>query len=59
MQIKSDFSDCIHEVQLQPPYTVKLLSKMPEPRVLHSSVLCDDSILIVGGQKSWKLQRQP
>ena len=46
-------SDCIHEVQLQPPYAVKLLSKMPEPRVLHSSVLCDDSILIVGGQKSW------
>ena len=47
------FSYCIHEVQLQPPYAVKLLSKMPEPRVLHSSVLCDDSILIVGGMKSW------
>ena len=46
------FSDCIYEVQLQPPYTVKLLSKMAEPRVLHSSVLCDDSILIVGGRKS-------
>ncbi len=47
------FSDCIHEVQLQPPYTVKLLSKMPEPRMRHSTVLCDDSILIVGGRKSW------
>ncbi len=47
-------SDCIHEVQLQPPYTVKLLSKMPEPRVLHNTVLCDDSILIVGGRKSWE-----
>ena len=46
------FSDCIHEVQLQPPYTVKLLSKMPEPRMRHSTVLCDDSILIVGGKKS-------
>ncbi len=46
------FSDCIHEVQLQPPYAVKLLSKMPEPRVRHSTVLCDDSILIVGGKKS-------
>ena len=46
------FSDCIHEVQLQPPYTVKLLSKMPEPRVRHNTVLCDDSILIVGGKKS-------
>ena len=46
-------SDCIHEVQLQPPYTVELLSKMPEPRMRHSTVLCDDSILIVGGRKSW------
>jgi hypothetical protein len=46
------FSDCIHEVQLKPPYTVKLVSKMPEPRVHHSTVLCDDSILIVGGTKS-------
>ena len=45
-------SDCIHEVQLQPPFTAKLLSKMPEPRVRHSTVLCDDSILIVGGKKS-------
>ncbi len=50
------FSDCIHEVHLQPPYTVKLLSKMPEPRAYHNTVLCDDRILIVGGQKSghWK-----
>ena len=50
------FSDCIHEVQLQPPYTVKLLSKMPEPRVLHSSVLCDDSIFVVGGRKTLEYQ---
>ena len=47
------YSDCIHEVQLKPPYTVKLVSKMPEPRLNHSTVLCDDSILIVGGKKSW------
>ena len=46
------YSDCIHEVKLKPPYTVKLLSKMPEPRVCHSTVLCDDSILIVGGTKT-------
>ena len=46
------YSDCIHEVQLKPPYTVKLLSKMPEPRASHSTVLCDDSILIVGGTKT-------
>jgi hypothetical protein len=46
------YSDCIHEVQLKPPYTVKLVSKMPEPRFRHNTVLCDDSILIVGGKKS-------
>ena len=46
------YSDCIHEVELKPPYTVKLLSKMPEPRSGHSTVLCDDSILIVGGKKA-------
>ncbi len=47
-------SDCIHEIQLQPPYTIKLLSKLPEPRILHNTVLCDDSILIIGGRKSWE-----
>ncbi|CAB4002161.1 E3 ubiquitin- ligase NRDP1 [Paramuricea clavata] len=45
-------SDCIYKVQLKPPYAVKLVSKLPEPRVRHSTVLCDDSILIVGGKKS-------
>ena len=47
------YSDCIHEVELKPPYTVKLLSKMPEPRADHSTVLCDESILIVGGKTTW------
>ena len=47
------FSDCIHEVELKPPYIVKLLSKMPEPRGRHSTVLCDDSVFIVGGRKTW------
>ena len=46
------YSDCIHEVKLKPPYTVKLLSKMPERRACHSTVLCDDSVLIVGGTKT-------
>ena len=46
------YSDCIHEVRLKPPYTIKMLSKMPEPRIFHSTVLCDDSILIVGGRKT-------
>ena len=46
------YSDCIYEVKFKPPYTVKLLSKMPEPRACHSTVLCDDSILIVGRIKT-------
>ena len=47
------FSHYIHEVELKPPYTVKLLSKMPEARLCHNTVLCGDSILIVGGRKTW------
>ena len=45
-------SDCIHEVQLVPPYTVKILSRMPEPRRGHSTQLFDDNLLIVGGRTS-------
>ena len=51
-QDQRDCSDCIHEVELKLPYTVKLLSKMPEPRTRHGTVLCDNSILIVGGTKT-------
>jgi hypothetical protein len=43
-------SDCIYEVQLVPPYTVKTLSRMPEPRRDHSTQLFDDNLLIVGGR---------
>ena len=46
------FSDCIYEVQLQPPYTVTLVSQMPEPRFYHCTILCGDSILIFGGMTS-------
>ena len=42
-------SDCIHEVQLVPPYTVKTLSRMPESRQEHGTQLFDDNLLIVGG----------
>jgi hypothetical protein len=44
--------DCIHEVQLVPPYTVKTLSRMPDPRRDHSTQLFDDNLLIVGGRTS-------
>ena len=43
-------SNCIHEVHLVPPYTVKTLSRMPEPRRDHCMEIFDDSLLIVGGK---------
>ena len=43
-------SDCIHEVQLVLPYTVKTLSRMPEPRQCHGMEIFDDNLLIVGGR---------
>jgi hypothetical protein len=49
-------SDCIHEVQLVPPYTVKILSRMPGPRQIHSSQLFDDNLLIVGGRTTGRSQ---
>ena len=42
-------SDKIHEVQVVPPYTVKTLSRMPEPRRDHCTEIFDDSLLILGG----------
>ena len=42
-------SDKIHEMQVVPPYTVKTLSRMPEPRRDHCTEISDDSLLILGG----------
>ena len=42
-------SDCIYDVQLVPPYTVKILSRMTEPRQNHCTEIFDESLLIVGG----------
>ena len=44
--------DKIHEVQVVPPYTVKSLSRMPEPRQNHCTEIFGDSLLIVGGTKT-------
>ena len=49
-------SDCIYDVELVPPYTVKTLSRMPEPRQFHSMQVFDDSLLIVGGRPTEKYQ---
>ena len=42
-------ADCIHELQLVPPYTAKILTRMPEPRMYHCMEIFDDIVLIVGG----------
>ena len=42
-------SDRIHDVLLFPPYTVKTLSRMPEPREGHGMEILDNTLLIVGG----------
>ena len=49
-------SDCIYEVQLVPPYTVKALSRMPERRQCHSSEVFDNNMLIVGGRRTNSFQ---
>ena len=49
-------SDCIHEVWLVPPYAVKILSRMSEPRRDHSTQLFDDNLLIVGGRTTASYQ---
>ena len=45
-------SDKIHEVQVVPPYNVKTLSRMPEPRQRHFTEIFDDSLLILGGRRT-------
>ena len=45
-------SDKIHEVQVVPAYTVKSLSRMPEPRQRHCTEIFDDSLLILGGRRT-------
>ena len=43
-------SNCIHQVQLVPPYNVNILSRMPETRQSHNTQIFEDSLLIVGGR---------
>ena len=49
-------SDKIHEVQVVPPYTVKTLSRMPEPRRSHCTEIFDNSLLILGGRTTGSYQ---
>ena len=46
-------SDGIYETLLTPPYSSKLLCKMPQPREFHCSQLFEDNIFTFGGRKTW------
>ena len=48
-EILSATSNCIHTVQLVPPYNVNILSRMPKPRQRHNSQIFEDNLLIAGG----------
>jgi hypothetical protein len=42
--------DTIHEIQLTPPYTSKLLTKMPRPICGHGAEIVNDKVYIIGGR---------
>ena len=42
-------SDAIYEILLHPPYTVKLLSRLPQGRAEHGAERFNEDILIIGG----------
>ena len=50
---ENKFSDAISEVLLTPPYSKKLLCRMPQSRVCHGVEIFNDKILILGGSSSY------
>ena len=42
-------SDAIYELSLAPPYTVKLLARMPQPRKNHRAEIVNEKLFILGG----------
>ena len=45
-------SDAIYEIELVPPYSKKVVSRMPQPRCRHGVELVKDKIFIVGGRST-------
>ena len=45
-------SDGIYEIKLNPPYTSKLLTQIPEPRCGHGCHIIDNQVVVVGGRTS-------
>ncbi len=48
-QNEGKVSDAIHEVSLTPPYTSKLLGRMPKPRQYHRAELINGKLYTLGG----------
>jgi N-acetylneuraminic acid mutarotase len=46
---KKKTSDAIYELSLAPPYTVKLLARMPQPRSNHRAEIVNGKLIILGG----------
>ena len=46
-------SDEIHELSLTPPYTVKLLARMPQIRRNHRTEIVHGKLFIFGGSTTW------
>jgi hypothetical protein len=44
--------DTIHEIQLTPPYTSRLLTKMPRAVCYHGAEVVNDKVYIIGGKKT-------
>ena len=46
-------SDAIYELSLTPPYTVKLLARMPQARRNHRAEIVNEKLFIYGGTTTW------
>ena len=42
-------SDAVYEVQLVPPYSSKMLTRLPQPRFYHGMEMFDQKLFILGG----------
>jgi hypothetical protein len=49
---KDNVSDGIYEIKLNPPYTSKLLTQLPEPTCGHGCHIIDNQVVVAGGRTS-------
>jgi gas vesicle protein len=49
-------SDAVYEVQLVPPYSSKMLTRLPQPRSHHGMEMFDQKLFIIGGYDGKKIR---